>query len=70
MQELELLGEYLVKLRQEKLLMAHVEALGSEPSLSAIRTRAHEAELCTRIRDAVKVLANDPGKFIQEFLTP
>ena len=69
MHELELLGEYLVKLRQEKLQQGHAKSLSSDGSLADIRVCAHEAELCTRIRDAVKVLANDPGKFIQEFLT-
>ena len=70
MQELELLGEYLVKLRQERLQQGHAKALDPSSALADIRICAHEAELCTRIRDAVKVLANDPGKFIQEFLTP
>jgi hypothetical protein len=69
MQELELLGEYLMKLRQEKLQMAHVRALNPESSLLEIRIPCYEAELCNRIREAVKVLASDPGKFIQEFLT-
>jgi hypothetical protein len=69
MQELELLGDYLVRLRQEKLQQAHAEALATAPALAVIQARAHEAELCNRIREAVKVLANDPGKFIQEFLT-
>ncbi len=69
MQELELLGEYLVKLRQEKLQMAHLATLTDDPRMIHIKAYAHEAELCTRIRDAVKVLANDPGKFIKEFLT-
>ena len=69
MQELELLGEYLVKLRGERLQQGHAKALGSDSSLTDIRICAHEAELCTRIRDAVKVLANDPGKFIKEFLS-
>lgn len=68
MQELELLGEYLVKLRHEKLQLAHQHALSQSSELLNIKVCAHEAELCTRIRDAVKVLANDPGKFIKEFL--
>jgi hypothetical protein len=57
-----------VRLRQEKLQLGHQLALLDTPSLLWIQTCAREAELCTRIRDAVKVLANDPGKFIQEFL--
>lgn len=69
MRELELLGEYLVRLRQEKLQLAHEQALAPDSQLLHVQVSAHQAELCTRIRDAVKVLANDPGKFIKEFLT-
>lgn len=68
MQELELLGEYLVRLRQEKLQLCHQQALAPDCNLLHVQVSAHEAELCTRIRDAVKVLANDPGKFIKDFL--
>ncbi len=69
MRELELLGDYLHQLRRERLELAHSAALGSDGTLEQIRIYAHEAELCTRIREAVKVLANDPGKFIEEFIT-
>jgi hypothetical protein len=69
MRDLDLLGDYLVKLRQENLQAAHQLALIDNPSLLWIQTYARQAELCTRIRDAVKVLAKDPGQFIQEFLT-
>ena len=68
MRDLDLLGEYLVRLRQEALQAAHQNALQEHPSILWIQTYARQAELCTRIRDAVKVLASDPGKFIQEFL--
>lgn len=70
MRELELLSDYLVRLRQEKLHRAHAQALGDDPRVVHIAVTAHEAELCNRILAAVKVLAHDPGKFIQEFLTP
>lgn len=69
MQELELLGDYLVRLRQEKLQSGHAKALETGASLLDIRVAAHEAELCNRIREAVKVLAHDPGKFVKEFLS-
>lgn len=73
MRELDLLDEYLVKLRQEKLQLAHQQALAFDPELERqlfhVKLTAHEAELCTRIRDATKVLARDPGAFIKEFLT-
>jgi len=66
--DLDLLNEYLVRLRQERLQTAHNQAIANEPSLLEIRVCAREAELCTRIREAVVVLARDPGKFLQEFL--
>lgn len=68
MSDLDLLGDYLVRLRQEKLQLSHAEALTGDGDLMMICIHAHEAELCTRIRDAVKVLAHDSGKFIEEFL--
>ena len=68
MRELELLGDYLLQLRRERLEMAHATALGTDGTLEQIRVYAREAELCSRIREAVKVLANDPGKFIEEFI--
>jgi hypothetical protein len=68
MRDLDLLGDYLVRLRQEKLQLAHQHALQANPSLLTIQVNAHEAELCTRIRDAVKVLAKDSGQFVKEFL--
>lgn len=67
MRDLELLGDYLLQLRRERLEMAHAEAL-TGADIARIRIYAHEAELCQRIRDAVKVLANDSGKFIEEYL--
>ncbi len=70
MHELDLLNQYLLRLRAEKLQLAHAFALEPKADLIEIKVHAHEGELCTRIRDAVKVLAQDPGKFIKEFLTP
>lgn len=68
MRELELLGEYLLRLRGERLQLAHTMALSDDPRVVHIKACAHEAEICTRIRDAVRVLDHDPGKFIKEFL--
>lgn len=68
MRDLELLGQYLLRLRQERLQQGHAKALEAEGSLVDIKVCAHEAELCSRIHAAVKVLAHDAGKFIQEFL--
>ena len=68
MRELDLLGQYLLRLRQQCLQNAHQLALDDQPSLLWIQTYARQAELCERMHAAVKVLAQDPGKFIQEFL--
>lgn len=69
MRELDLLNDYLVKLRQERLQRGHAKALDANATLEDVRICAHEAELVMRIQQAVQVLARDPGKFIQEFLS-
>lgn len=68
MRDLDLLSDYLLRLRQERLQLAHAEALTAKADLGHIKVYAHEAELCTRIRDALKVLERDAGQFIEEFL--
>lgn len=68
MRELELLGQYLTRVRQENLERAHLTALIPSCDLVDVKICAYQAELCNRLREAVKVLANDPGKFIQEYL--
>lgn len=70
MRDLELLEQYLVRLRHEKLQAAHAAALGAQTLdvLLEIKSKASEAELTTRILGAVKVLARDSGTFIKEFL--
>lgn len=72
MQELELLREYLTRLRHEKLQQGHAAALvAQEPGdLLNITARAHEAELVSRILAAVKDLEKDPGLFILNHLKP
>ena len=69
MRELELLADYLVRLRQERLQLAHSLALSTDPRILAIKAHAHEAEICERILKATRVLADDPGKFIKEYLS-
>jgi hypothetical protein len=69
MRELELFGQFLMRLRQERLQQGHARALDPGGALFDIKVCAHEAELCTRIHAALKALALDPGKFIQEFLS-
>lgn len=73
MRDLDLMAQYLLKLRQEKLQLAHQQALIADPvpvqQLMYVKVSAHEAELCSRILGALKVLTNDSGKFIKEFLS-
>lgn len=68
MRDLDLLNEYLFRLRQERLQSGHSQALGVHSDLLEIKVCAREAELCTRIRNAIAVLAKDPGQFMKEFL--
>jgi len=69
MRDLQLLADYLVRLRQEKLQLGHSQALADDPRIIHLVITAHEAELCSRILAAVKVLERDSGKFIQEYLS-
>lgn len=69
MRDLDLMAQYLLKLRQEKLQVAHKLALQENSTSLHIKVTAHEAELCSRIMGALKVLTNDSGKFIKEFLS-
>ena len=69
MRELQLLADYLVRLRQEKLQQTHAHALSSSrDTFWFAAVAANEAELCDRIRSAVATLDKDPGKFIQDYL--
>lgn len=70
MQELQLLSQYLIRLRQERLQQGHATALvAQQPSdLVGIVARAHEAELVSRILLALKDLEKDPGLFIRTHL--
>ena len=72
MHELELLREYLTRLRQERLQQGHAAALGAgDPgALIQIVARAHEAELVGRILGALRDLEKDPGAFILTHLKP
>ena len=70
MQELQLLSQYLIRLRQERLQQGHATALTAQDAsaLVAIVARAYEAELVSRILAAVKDLEKDPGLFIKTHL--
>lgn len=67
MRELDILTQYLLHLRQEKLQRGHLFALDSD-DMVRVRVCAFEAELCERIREAVGVLKEDPGQFIEKYL--
>lgn len=71
MRDLDLLEQYLVRLRQEKLQLGHQAALKAESTKDFIQIAnyAHEAELVERIRAELKVLAHEPGEFIKRNLT-
>ena len=68
MHDLQLLDRYLLRLRQERLQQGHAKTLEAGATLIDIKVCAFEAELCSRIHAAVKVLEHDPAKFIEEFL--
>lgn len=67
-QELELVSQFLIRLRQSKLQQAHARSLAADATLLEIKTLAHEAELCTRINNALKELNDDPGGFVRSYL--
>jgi len=70
MRDLDLLHRYLARLRQERLQQAHAKTLEAGATLTDIKVCAFEAELCSRIHAAVKVLEHDAAQFIEEFLKP
>jgi hypothetical protein len=68
MRDLDLLNQWLVLMRQRALQHGHMLALGEKPSLLTIKALAIQAEFCDRVREALGVLANNPDKFIKEYL--
>lgn len=72
MRDLDLFARHLTRIRQEKLQLAHQQALAhdnnTEAQLLAIRVTAHEAELCNRMLASLRALAKDPGQFIKDYL--
>jgi hypothetical protein len=68
MRDLDLLGDWLVRQRRSALQYAHACTLGRDTDLLQVKALAYQAEFCDRVLEAVKVLAKDPGKFIQEFM--
>lgn len=68
MRDLDLLNRWLVKQRQSALQYGHSLALSKDVDVVTLKALAIQAEFCDRVREALKVLANDPGSFIKEFL--
>lgn len=70
MRDLDLLEQYLVRLRQELLQASHRTLIGDADDFTMREARglAQQAELIERIRGAVKELALDPGQFIKGYL--
>lgn len=69
MRDLDLLSRWLVQQRQLALQVAHGYALSRDTDMLQLKALAIQAEFCDRVREAIKVLAKDPGQFIQEFLS-
>jgi hypothetical protein len=69
--DLDLLEQYLVRLRQEMLQASHRTLIGdfNDITMREARSIALQAELVDRIRGAVKELAQDAGEFIKRNLT-
>ena len=69
MRELGLFETYLLQLRAEKLKQGHEKTLKSSgDDFADIKATACEAELVSRLLDALRELAHDPGQFIKERL--
>lgn len=71
MRDLDLLEQYLLRLRREMLEASHRTLIGdaNDITMREARSLAQQAELIDRIRGAVKELATDSGQFIKGYLT-
>lgn len=71
MRDLDLLEQYLLRLRREMLEASHRTLIGDadDTTMRQARSLAQQAELVDRIRGAVKELATDSGQFIKGYLT-
>jgi hypothetical protein len=67
--DIDLFGQFLVRLRQEKLQLSHATLTAGDTGWAEkARMLALEADLCSRIHGALKELEKDPGAFIQHHL--
>jgi len=65
--ELDLFRQYLVRQRGNFLERSHTALLGVS-HFDEARIAAHQAELCDTFRKALKVLGDDAGEFIKQYL--
>ena len=70
MRELDLLRQYLVRLRQERLQQGHQHALSATDwdGLMRVSNSAHEADIVQRIIGALAELDKDSGEFLHKYL--
>lgn len=70
MRDLDLLEQYLLRLRQELLQLAHRTLISDANDLALREARgyAQQAELVDRIRGALKELTQDAGQFVKGYL--
>ena len=70
MRELDLLNQYLVRLRQERMQCCYNTALcASVPGdLPRVVAHAHEVQLCARIMGALSELEKDQSAFVEKYL--
>lgn len=71
MRDLDLLEQYLIRLRQHLLQQSHAALIGdyNDIALREARVLALQAELVDRIRGAARELSKDPGEFVKGYLT-
>lgn len=71
MRDLDLLEQFLVRLRQDLLQSSHRTLIGdfNDAAMRNARNFALQAELVDRIRYEVKELGKDAGEFIKRNLT-
>ncbi len=71
MRDLDLLEQYLLRLRRDMLEASHRTLISdlNDLAMREARSLAQQAELVDRIRGAVKELATDSGQFIKGYLT-
>lgn len=71
MRDLDLFERYLVRYRRDRLQLSHGTLVNSADADWAQRARTYacQAEAAERIREALRKLIADPGKFEKEYLT-